>query len=176
MEKEEITENQNVQPENENIDKIRDILFGNNISEIDKRFNKLEQELQEMISDLRDDVQKKLHSFDDYFKSEISLVLDQLKSEQKTRNEAVANVNRELVKVNNAIDETNEQLKDNVRDVRNKMMDHYKENSENISRVDRDLKKQMSREVNQLTDNKVDRKALAVMLSDIALRLSESPE
>ena len=30
--------------EDENIGKIRDILFGNNISEIDKRFNSIEQD------------------------------------------------------------------------------------------------------------------------------------
>lgn len=169
-------EDNKLPPENENIDKIRDILFGNNINEIDKRFNKVEQELQETITNLRDDIQKKLHSFDDYFKAEISAVLDQLKAEQKSRTDALVKVNREIEKIHKSIDNTNEKLKDNVRDLRTKMMDHYKENSENISTVDKELKKLLSREVNQLTDSKVDRKSLAVMLSDIALKLSESSD
>jgi endonuclease III len=162
--------------EDESIGKIRDILFGNNISEIDKRFNSVEQNLQEMITTLKDEIQKKLHSFDDYFKSEISTVLDQLKKEQATRNQAVDKLNKELEKVNQAIEAGNDEMKANIRDVRAKMMDHYKENADSISALDKELKKLISKEVNQLTDSKVDRKALAVMLSDVALKLSESKE
>ena len=71
---------------------------------------------------------------------------------------------------------TNEELKTSIRDVRSKMMDHYKENSESISVLDKELKKLISKEVNQLTNSKVDRKSLAVYLSDIALKLSETQE
>ena len=162
--------------EDENIGKIRDILFGNNISEIDKRFNSIEQELQEMITSLRDDIQKKLHSFDDYFKGEITSILDQLKKEQELRTEADNKINKEIEKIHASIVATNDDLKNSIRDVRTKMMDHYKENSESISTLDRELKKLISKEVNQLTDSKVDRKSLAIFLSDVALKLSENKE
>lgn len=176
MKTEEKSSNSKANNEDESIGKIRDILFGNNINEIDKRFNSVEQNLQEMLTILKDEIQKKLHSFDDYFKSEISSVLDQLKKEQANRNQAVEKLSKELEKLNQAIEATSDEMKDNLRDVRAKMMDHYKENAESISSLDKDLKKLISKEVNQLTDSKVDRKALAVMLSDVALKLSETKE
>ena len=176
MKKEETLSNQKTSVEDESIGKIRDILFGNNISEIDKRFSNVEHELQEMLTALRDDIQKKLHSFDDYFKSEISSVIDLLKKEQTLRATADEKLNKEIEKINASIETTNEELKTNIRDVRAKMMDHYKENSESITTLDKELKKLITKEVNQLTDSKVDRKALAVMLSDIALQLSETKE
>lgn len=176
MKSDEKQSTQNAGIEDESIGKIRDILFGNNINEIDKRFNSLEQGLQETISSLRDEIQKKLHSFDDFFKSEISMVLDQLKKEQTVRSTALEKVSKELEKINASIEATNDELKNSIRDVRTKMMDHYKENTESISTLDKDLRKLINKEVNQLTDSKVDRKALAVMLSDMALKLSESKE
>ncbi|MBN2806696.1 MAG: hypothetical protein JXR22_08555 [Prolixibacteraceae bacterium] len=176
MKNEEKQANAKSMTEDESIGKIRDILFGNNISEIDKRFNSVEQNLQEMITAMKDEIQKKLHSFDDYFKSEISSVLDQLKKEQASRNQAVEKLGKELEKLNQALEAGSDEMKSNIRDVRAKMMDHYKENAESISTLDKELKKLISREVNQLTDSKVDRKALAVMLSDVALKLSESKE
>lgn len=176
MKNEETNKTSNASIEDENIGKIRDILFGNNISEIDKRFNALEQSLQETISSLKDEIQKKLHSFDDYFKAEISSLIEQLKKEQGIRTAAIEKLTKDIEKLNASIDATNDELKANMREVRTKMMDHYKENSENISNLDKELRKLVNKEVNQLTDNKVDRKALAVMLSDMALQLSETKE
>lgn len=176
MKKEEPNPSVKLAAEEENISKIRDILFGNNISEIDKRFNKLEQQLYEVISSVKDEMQKKLHSFDDYFKNEITSILDQIKKEQENRTTAVNNLNKQVEKINQTISEFKDEMATSTRDMRTRMMDHYKENSESISKLEQELKKLLNKEVNQLTESKVDRKALAIMLSEMALKINETQE
>lgn len=176
MNKEVIPGSENPSPEEENISKIRDILFGNNINEIDRRFNKIEQELHEMITSVKQDLQNQLHSFDDYYKAEVSSILDQIKQEQEIRSAEVDRINKDLDRLNKAILSVKEEMNNNVRDLRSRMMDHYKENSANISKLEQELKKSLNNEVNRLSESKVDRKALALMLSDMAMKISESNE
>lgn len=176
MKKEEMPGVENASAEEENISKIRDILFGNNISEIDRRFNKIEQELHEMITSVKEDMQNKLHSFDDFFKAEISSILDQMKQEQATRTLEVDKLNKDIDKLNKTIAALKDEINNNMRELRSRMMDHYKENSVNISKLEQETKKSLNKEVNQLTESKVDRNTLAVMLSDIAMKISESKE
>ena len=50
-------------PEDGNIDKIRDILFGSQSRDFERRFTRMEERMIKEISDMRDDTRKKLDGF-----------------------------------------------------------------------------------------------------------------
>jgi len=71
--------------EAENIGKIRDILFGNNMSEYEQRFDALEKRLQENLSEITRDFKTKMSSLENYVRDEITSLSEQLKAEKEER-------------------------------------------------------------------------------------------
>ena len=63
------------------IDKVRDILFGVQMRDYDKRFARLEERLLKETSDLKDDVKKRLASLEQFMKQEFESLGDRLSSE-----------------------------------------------------------------------------------------------
>src|SRR4051812_14459636 len=53
-----------------NIDKIRDILFGVQMRDYEKRFSRLEERLLKESADLRDETRKRFDSLENFVKSE----------------------------------------------------------------------------------------------------------
>ncbi len=51
-----------------NLDKVRDILFGGQMRDYEKRFNRLEDRLVKECSSIRDDIKKRLDSLEMYVK------------------------------------------------------------------------------------------------------------
>ena len=51
-----------------NVDKIRDILFGNQMREYDSRFARLEETLLKESSDLKESVRKRIDTLESFFK------------------------------------------------------------------------------------------------------------
>ena len=68
--------------EAESVDKIRDILFGHQMRDYDKRFKRLEERLLNEIKELREATSKQMESVEAFIKKEIELLNQQLKAEQ----------------------------------------------------------------------------------------------
>lgn len=68
-----------------NIDKVRDILFGAQMRDYEKRFARLEERLQKATSDLKDDLKKRFDSLESYVKKEGESLIDQLRTGQTIR-------------------------------------------------------------------------------------------
>src|SRR5215212_4784716 len=77
-----------------NIDKIRDILFGVQMRDYEKRFTRLEERLLKESQDLRDETRRRFDSLEAFIKSEFAAVTDRLQSEQRTRDESVQTLSR----------------------------------------------------------------------------------
>ncbi len=82
--------------ETSNIDKIRDILFGVQMRDYEKRFSRLEERLLKESSDLRDDTRKRFDALEAFVKSEVEALSERLLAEQRNRDESVQNLSREL--------------------------------------------------------------------------------
>lgn len=72
-----------------NLDKVRDLLFGTQVRDFEKRFNRLEERLVKECANLRDDTIKRLDSIETYVQNEIESLAEGLKTEQAERDEAV---------------------------------------------------------------------------------------
>ena len=72
-----------------NLDKVRDLLFGTQVRDFEKRFNRLEERLVKECANLRDDTLKCLDSIETYVQKEFESLTEGLKTEQTERDGAV---------------------------------------------------------------------------------------
>lgn len=159
-----------------NVDKIRDILFGSQMRDYEKRFLRLEERLQKESMDLRDDLKKRFDSLENFIRSEVEALSDRAKTEQQERSEAFKVLSQELKETARAFEkkivQLDEQSGRNQRDIRQQLLDQSKSLTEDIrDKYDR-LSIVMERSVQDLSAEKVDRASLAAFLTEVAMRLT----
>src|SRR5580692_12969243 len=71
--------------EGANVDKIRDILFGSQMRDYEKRFVRLEDNVTKAIEGLREDMTKRLDTLGAFVRQEVDSVSTRLKSEKSER-------------------------------------------------------------------------------------------
>jgi uncharacterized protein YpuA (DUF1002 family) len=159
-----------------NIDKIREILFGVQMRDYEKRFSRLEERLLKESSDLRDDTRKRFEALEAFVKSEFEALSERLAAEQRNRDESVQNLSRELQDTGRRLDgklgQLDEQTSRAQRELRQQILDQSKNLSDEIRRKADELSALLDRQVNELGNAKTDRAALAGLFSEVALRLN----
>jgi len=81
-----------------NVDKIRDILFGSQMREYERKFQRMEERIGKEISSLREESSKRIDSLESYVNKELEALGDRLKGEQSQRTEAVEELTAEIAK------------------------------------------------------------------------------
>jgi hypothetical protein len=159
-----------------NIDKIREILFGVQMRDYEKRFSRLEERLLKESSDLRDDTRKRFEALEAFVKSEFDALSERLLAEQRNRDESVQNVSRELQdtgkRLEGKLGQLDEQTSRAQRELRQQILDQSKSLSDEIRQKADELSALLDRQVADLGNAKTDRAALAGLFSEVALRLN----
>lgn len=159
-----------------NLDKVRDILFGVQMREFERRFARLEDRLVKETNDLKDDVKKRLEALESYARQESEALASQIKAEQNSRGEAHRDLSRELNETAKAFERRtsalDEQLAKGQRESRQQLLEQYQRLSEEIRTKMDDVLATLAREAHELRTDKTDRAVLASLLSEMALRLT----
>ena len=159
-----------------NIDKIRDILFGVQMRDYEKRFSRLEERLLKESHDLRDETRKRFEALETFVKSEFEALTGRLGTEQRTRDESVQTLSRELQDTGKALErklaQFDEQTTRTQRDLRQQILDQSKNLNDEIRQKYEELSALLEREVSDLGNAKTDRAALASLFTEVALRLN----
>src|SRR5262249_16873637 len=79
-----------------NLDKVRDILFGTHMREVERRFARLEERLIKDTNALKDNVKRRLDALESYIRQETEALAGQLKSEHEDRSESDERSSQEL--------------------------------------------------------------------------------
>jgi len=82
--------------EGANVDKIRDILFGSQMRDYEKRFVRLEETVTKAIDTLREDMTKRLDTLSNYIKEETDSLGQRIKTEKSERAEGLKELTREM--------------------------------------------------------------------------------
>ncbi len=163
--------------EPENIDKIRDILFGSKERQYEQKFASLETAIQKEISDLRGETKKSLASLENFVKKELASVGDQLRAEQEERHEAMEDAAAQLDNARKALERKLGQLSEKTvagqRDLQEQLLQQSKSLLEEIHDKHEALGADLEAAVRELRNEKTDRIELANMLMEVALRLKE---
>lgn len=167
-------------PEAGNVDKIRDILFGAQMQDYERRFGAVEVRLTKEAADLRDEIRGRLDNLESFVKKELDALTTRLKTERRDRTEAVKDLTGELKDTAKQLDkrviDLDEQTGNELRDLRERLLQQSKALTDDLARAQAGLTRSLSDEVGTLRAEKTDRAALAALLAEVAMRLSDEPE
>ena len=159
-----------------NLDKVRDILFGSQLREVERRFSRLEERLVKETSDLKDDVRKRLDALELYIRNETESLASQIRAEHDQRVEANGSLSRELREtagtIERRISSVDEQSSKAQRELRQQMLEQHQRLSDDIRQKIDEVFAAMARETGELRSDKADRAMLASLLTEMAMRLT----
>jgi DNA anti-recombination protein RmuC len=163
-------------PATGNLEKVRDILFGHQMREVDRRFARLEERILKETRDLKDDVKRRLDALEAYMHKEAEALATQLRNEHGERVDANTRLARELADTTTSFERRtaalDEQLAKGQREIRQHILEQQQRLGDDVrERID-EVFAALARESSELRHNKTDRAALAALLQEMALRLT----
>jgi hypothetical protein len=160
-----------------NIDKIRDILFGSQARDFDRRFSKLEDRLVKEVAEMRDETRKKLDTLEDFIKSEVKSLTDRLVNEQNARIDSAQELAGGLKELSHNLDKKvtriNEQSAKSESDLRQQILTQSKNLSDEIQKRHNEAIEALERESSEIREDKADRIAVAKIFTEMAMRLTD---
>jgi uncharacterized phage infection (PIP) family protein YhgE len=147
------------------IDKVRDILFGNQVREFERRFARLEERIIKETIDLKEDVKNRVDALEQYTKKELESLADHLKADHDERVEADASLARRVTTLD-------EQLAKGQRELRQQILEQHQRLSDDIRKKMDEVLAALAHEAQTLRSDKADRATLAALLTEMAMRLT----
>lgn len=162
-----------------NLDRVRDILFGGQMRDVDRRFAKVEERLAKDAADLRDDLRSRLVTLEQFVRAETDALAQRIRTEHDERTEAGAGLSRDLQAAWAAFDRKIGAVEDSLaraqRELRQQILDVHQQLADEMRvRMDAILAR-LSREADDLRNAKTDRVTLAALFTEIAVRLTHEP-
>lgn len=158
-----------------NVDKIRDILFGSQMRDYEKKFGRLEERLAGETAELREEVKRRFASLEAFLKTELTALADQLKAEKGERVEGDKELAREARDNAKAWEKKASQLEEQsakaLRDLRQLVLDETKRLTEEMEQKHKVLSAALDKESQELRASLTDRLALADLFAEVSLRL-----
>src|SRR5271168_4457907 len=169
--------------EGQNVDKIRDILFGSQMRDYEKRFVRLEERLAKASDALRDDLKKRFDSLESFVQQEVEALGQRLKAEKSERADALKELTRETrdsaKSIEKKLSQLEEQLSSAQGDLRARILEQSKSLGNEIRKTQTEMEAALEREAETLRHEKTDRETLGDLFSELGLRLKgelELPE
>lgn len=163
------------QSEEGSLEKVRDILFGAQSREIDKRFAVLENRLLQESGRLREDLTKSVEDLKMQMNQEILGLVGKLQQEQDRRVSTIQDMGQTVktveAQVSRRILELTEHASNRFQAMNEEMQKQKHELIEQDQEAMRLIESQFQQAVNELKIEKTDRAVLAEMLMEVALRL-----
>ena len=164
----------------ENVDKIRDILFGNQMRDVEKRFASLEKNLANDLATLRSENALQIDSLKTFIESEIEILGSKLLAEEKSRiedaDELDDKLKQQVKQIDKKIADLGKSLDKNTRDTNQKMLKQTQDLSKELSSQMGETRERMDDYRQQLSSAKVDKQALAEMLNALALQINSDDD
>jgi type VI protein secretion system component VasK len=164
------------QPIPGNVDKIRDILFGGQMRDYDKKFSRLEERLAKESAELRAETKRLFDSLENFVKKELEALAERLQSEQQSREASVQSVSGELRETGKALEVKIQQSVERAAraesDLRQQILDQSKSLVEEMRQKHEELSGSVDRDLAELNHQKTDRASLAAMFSEFSMRLN----
>ncbi|MBD2252134.1 hypothetical protein [Nostoc parmelioides] len=163
--------------ESNNLDKIREILIGNQMQELDKRFTGLEERIVKELSHVRDETKERLDALEVYIKAEVEVLSESIKNEQLERESHLKAITEEYKFLHTSLEKKllqfAEQTISNQRNLREQILIQSKNLQDEIRQKYEEINSLIEKETQQLIHDKADRTHLADLFTEIAFRLNK---
>ena len=147
------------------LDKVREILFGGQMRDVERRFARLEERLLKETQDLKEDVRRRLDALEAFARKESESLADQLRGERSERLETTKTLERRDTTLD-------EQLSKGQRELRQQILEQHQRLSDDIRQKVDEVLASLARETGELRADKADRSAIAALLTEMAMRLN----
>ena len=161
-----------------NIEQIRELIFGSQIKAFEEKFQQLEAALKEIETKMTKSIEGSL----DTLKKEIKRALDLLEQKVENINQAgqkERNAIKELIRnseetLQTQVDHQKKELESKLQALQAQMDDDTKKMNETLQALKSELEEKMYFELQKLGQNKLSRDAMATMLMDVAIKIQGS--
>lgn len=166
-------------PPAENVDKIREILFGSNIREYERRFAQIEARLSKEVAEIKEETRRRLNALEISASREIESLNSRIEKERQERGEGGEKLSQDITELANNLERKARQIEDRgiriEREFRDQMLAQSRSASEELRGKIEEVIETMNRMSSELRERKVDRGAMAAVLNEIAMRLNNEP-
>ena len=163
--------------EQDNVDKIRDILFGNQMRDFDRKFSQLEERIASDFAAMRKENANQMDSLQAYVDSEVEILTSKLSSEEKSRIDEISELDDSLKKsvkqIEQKIAETIKTIDKQSREINQKLLKQSQDFNNDLSSQMEQTRKRMDDYRQELSQGKVDKSVLAEMLNNLAMQLNQ---
>jgi hypothetical protein len=160
------------------VDKIRDLLFGNQMQDYDQRFGKLEECFLQRFRQIESETARNLGVFESNAKKQADSLANQLREEKEQRADGDKEIERTLREQNQAPEKRIRSLSDQLNQLDRDMNDRVTREShslhEELKQKNADLTRTIETLFNQLTFVKTDRTLLASLFIEVAKCLNQN--
>ncbi|MBS1819403.1 MAG: hypothetical protein JSU08_15840 [Acidobacteria bacterium] len=159
------------------LDKVRDILFGNHMRDVERRFARLEERLVKETAALKDDMRKRLEALEAYIRNESESLEAQIRSERNDRSDAHAGLSNELKETARTLERKataiDEQHARGHRELRQQLLEQHQRMTDDLQQKVEEILGTLSRTAHELRTDKADRATIAALLTEVAMRLND---
>lgn len=159
------------------VDKIRELLFGNQMQDYDRRFSLLEERFQQRLREMEAESTRSLANLESSIKKQLESIAGQLQQEQDLRAEADKELGRGLREQIQALEKRLGQVSDQVarleREFTERLGHEVQALRDDIRRRNDDSRATMERMFSELGNVKTDRNLLAGLFVEIARCLNQ---
>lgn len=159
------------------LEKVRDLLFGVQMRDYDRKFARLEERIVKETGDLREEVKKRFSAIEAAIHREVESLTERLITEQQNRAAAAADLSREAgetaQKFEKRTTQLDEQIARGLRDMRQQLHDQEQRLIEELRLQADEIIARLVRESHELRADKADRAGLAALFTEMAMRLND---
>jgi type I site-specific restriction endonuclease len=159
------------------VDKIRDLLFGNQMQDYDRRFSMLEERFLQRFREIESETARNLGSFESSAKKQMESLATQLREEKDLRTDADKEIERNQREHNDTVEKrlrsTSEQLNRLERDQADHLAQEVQSLREEIKRKTEDIQHTLEKMFAELSNVKTDRNLLAGLFVEVARCLNQ---
>ena len=164
----------------ENLEKVRDILFGGHMRAVEGRIARIEERLLREQKALRADIEKALATLESYARKELDALGEKLKAERTKRADDLKALASETKDTLKAVDKRLAQLDEATSgadaDLRSQLLEQKRAHAAEVKQLGEQLTTELRRAQQELRAEKADLTSLIAVFSDMAGRLSKELE
>lgn len=167
-------------PESGNLEKVRDILFGQQSREIERRLTHSEERLRSDLEGMEREGTERIAALEGFFKQELQALKERLTTESNDRLELaermVSQLQTDRTDAERKLKAQNEASQASLAELREALLEQGKRFAAELKSSRETAQAALEREVAALRRDKLDRQTLARSLADLALLIGRDGE
>jgi chromosome segregation ATPase len=157
------------------VDKIRELLFGAQIQNFDRRFSKLEERFLQRAREIESEMERNLSAFETNARKQVESLANQLLEEKELRADAEKEVREHTQSVEKRSRAISDQLARLERDLSERLSQETQSLREEIRRRNDDTKRAVETIFASMAGTTTDRNLLAGLFAEVARCLKQEP-